>query len=144
MPNGHYSANPVIQNLWIGEEPPPGAGIGSHFDVLVLAAKEIQDARRYPRVSRIVKVPLEDNGHPPTEEEIGLAIVAGFDVANLVSQGWMVLCTCHLGKNRSSLVAALALRNLGWSAERVIRTIRRCRGEDALGNAWFEEIVRSY
>lgn len=143
MPNGHYSANPVIPNLWIGEEPPPGACIGEHFDVLVLAAREIQDARKYPRVA-IMKVPLEDDGHPPTEDEIGLAIVAGWDVANLVSQGRMVLSTCHLGKNRSALVAALALRNLGWSPERIIRTIRKCRGEDALTNQWFEEIVRSY
>ena len=144
MANGHYSMNPVIPNLWIGEEPPSGAGIGEYFDVLVLASREIQDARRYPKVKRIMKVPIEDNGHPPTSEEIGLAIVAGFDVANLLSQGKMVLCTCHLGKNRSSLVAALALRNLGWSAGRAIRAIRQARGNDALGNEWFEEIIRSY
>jgi hypothetical protein len=135
--------NPEL-SLWIGEEPPPGATIGTHFDVLVLAAIEIQDATKYPGIGKIMKVPLDDNGTPPTASEIYRATFAGFDVAKHLRNRRMVLSTCHLGKNRSSLVAGLALRNLGWSSTRVIESIRRARGSEALGNQWFEEIIRVY
>lgn len=146
MRNGKYSMNPVNPDLtlWVGEEPPPGATIGDHFDVLVLAAVEIQDASRYPGVPKIMKVPLDDNGRPPTNREIYLAHLAGIDVAYHLLRRRLVLSTCHLGKNRSSLVAGLALRNLGWNPERVIKTIRRARGGDALSNEWFEQIIRAY
>lgn len=139
-----YSMNPVLPNLWIGAEPPCGPAIGTHFDVLVLAAKEIQDCKGYPGVKKVMKVPLDDDGVPPTPEEIFLAYQAGINVAILIAKRKMVLSTCHLGKNRSALVASLAMRNLGWPADKTIREVRKARGSEALGNKWFEEIVRKY
>lgn len=141
-----YSMNPVNSEctLWVGAEPPPGYEIGRHFDVLVLAASEIQDPRMYPGVKKILTVPLDDCGKPPTAEEVYLASKAGAEVAKQIARGKTVLSTCHLGLNRSSLIAALALRNLGWGPDRTINTIRRARGANALSNRWFEEIVRVY
>ena len=146
MRNGTYSMNPITPDLalWVGEEPPAGSTIGQHFDVLVLAAVEIQDHTKYPGVSRIMKVPLDDNGSPPTKDEVYLAYLGGIDVAKHLLQHRMVLSTCYMGKNRSSLVAGLALRNLNWEADKVIKAIRKARGSDALCNTWFEEIIRTY
>lgn len=149
MSNGngkYYSMNPVNPDLtlWIGAEPPPGATIGAHFDVLVLASKEIQATWKYPGIPKIMKVPLDDNGVPPTTQEIQLAVKAGSAVAEYLRRHRFVLSTCHLGLNRSALVAGLALRNLGWSSQRTIGAIRRARGGHALGNEWFEEILRVY
>jgi protein-tyrosine phosphatase len=141
-----YSMSPVNPecSLWVGAKPPEGDSIGKYFDVLVLSAMEIQDPGLYPGVKKILRVPLDDSGIPPTPKEILMACRAGITVADQLMKGKMVLSTCRLGLNRSVLVASLALRDLGWGAEKTIRAVRRARGREALSNRWFEKIIRIY
>lgn len=133
--------NPVIPHLWIGGEQTDPRGLGDYFRVIVLAAREIQRGRTYPGIE-VWRVPLDDDGHPPTKEEIDLAIAAGEAVAHQVIVGNNVLSTCHMGLNRSALVAGLAMRFLGWEADGTIRKIRSARGPWALSNEWFEQVIR--
>jgi hypothetical protein len=68
-------------------------------------------------------------------------LVAGF-VATLVRDGLRVLVHCTEGLNRSGLVIAAALMDMGWSAADAIELIRERRGPTdddmrALGNEGF-------
>jgi hypothetical protein len=59
-------------------------------------------------------------------------------VANRLFRGERVLCTCISGWNRSSLVAALALKMVSrYSTEEIVKLIRAARGPDALCNRSF-------
>lgn len=65
------------------------------------------------------------------------------EVARVIQDGYDVLVTCHLGLNRSSLIVALALRKLGYSADAAIRYIRARRGPWALSNKRFVEVINA-
>src|SRR5688572_23728556 len=55
-----------------------------------------------------------------------------------------ILVRCQMGLNRSGLVVALALVDLGFSAQLAINWIRRKRNPDALCNPWFVEYIHNY
>jgi len=63
-------------------------------------------------------------------------------VAEKVAEGKKVLVACHHGWNRSSLIAALAMRYLGATPAQAIAQIRGTRGVEALNNGSFEKAVR--
>lgn len=128
----------VAPRLWMGGKP----DLLSGFDVLVLCAKEYQPRGQYPHMT-VIHVPLDDSGIPPTRAEIHAALVASREVSAELRRGRRVLVTCMQGRNRSGLVTALALRRLGASPEQAIRMVRAARGEHALANPWFAELVRS-
>lgn len=138
-----YSMDPIIPHLWVGAQPPEGHAVGKRFKVLVLAAKEIQGGSKY-RGIQVIKVPLDDSGPPPTRNEVFAAHLAGIEVAKHVIGHQNVLSTCHMGLNRSALVAVLALRNLGWTANDAIGRIRMARGSQALSNSYFVEVIQGY
>lgn len=137
-----YSMDPIIPHLWVGAEPPQGATVSKRFRVLVLAAKEIQSASRYRGV-HVIKAPLDDSGPPPTQQEVFTAHLAGIEVAKHVLARQSVLSTCHQGLNRSALVAALALVNLGWKPADAIARIRTARGSQALSNPYFVDVIHA-
>ena len=85
----------------------------------------------------LIRYPIEDDeGVDPKVTPIARM------VADLVRDGHRVLIHCTQGLNRSALVAARALMELGDSSIEAIERVRAARGEDeegfgALGNEAF-------
>lgn len=76
--------------------------------------------------------------------ELNLAIEAAQIASDAVSQDNRVLVRCHMGLNRSGLVAAFALSNLNdWDPDEIIDLIREKRSRHALCNKHFVEYIRS-
>jgi protein-tyrosine phosphatase len=105
------------------------------FDVIVLAAMEYQpDLPGY----RVLRVPLDD-GPPPDSATRARIRGAARRVAECVRAGDRVLVTCWQGKNRSGVIAGLALAELGVPGARAAQRIRRLRG--GLTNPHFYAMV---
>jgi hypothetical protein len=128
MGHREIDANEIIPGLYQGSIPPEGpllrsAGVG----MLVLAAIEHQpSARRFPGVA-VLHAPLDDHLDPMTLEEVLLIRVMGQLVAEHVAGGGAVLVTCQAGLNRSGIITAAALCQLGLSPRQAVRQIRRQR-----------------
>lgn len=121
------------QRLAIGSAPPPGSPL--RFDLLVLTAMEYQPpADTFPGL-HLLYVPLDDADIPATD--IDRARRAGCVCADFVRKHKRVLVTCYQGRNRSGLVTAFALKELGYTTRAAVSTIRAVRGSDALSNPWF-------
>jgi protein-tyrosine phosphatase len=116
-----------------GSAPPPGVRLP--FDTIVLAAREYQ-----PHLPgyHVMHVPLDD-GPPPSAATLARIRVAAHEVARRVRIGHRVLVTCWQGRNRSGVIAGLALRELGVPGNRAANRIRRLR--DGLTNPHFYAIV---
>lgn len=116
-----------------GSAPPPGARLP--FDTIVLAAMEYQpDMPGY----EVLRVPLDD-GPRPDAETVGRIRSAAHAVANRVRAGRRVLVTCWQGRNRSGVIAGLAMRELGVPGVLSARRIRRIR--NGLHNPHFLRLV---
>lgn len=121
----------------------PGLAIGSAppacqlpFDVLVLCAREYQPSANGFPGTRVVRVPFSDNYiHIPVSERETAARGAR------VRRGETVLVTCRQGRNRSGLVTACAMVDLGYSPREAIRMVRAARGPDALSNPYFVSLI---
>lgn len=134
-----YSYLTEDRRLAQGSAPPSGAPVP--FDVVVLAAQEYQ--REYEpgsTVSEVVRVPLDD-ARPTVSERLRIHAAAR-DVARRVRAGQRVLVTCMAGRNRSGVIAGLALAELGLPGAVAARRIQRIR--NGLTNPhFFEMVVRS-
>jgi protein-tyrosine phosphatase len=84
--------------------------------------------------------PLDDRS-PPRRGDVERALAASVLVADQLQHGKHVLVTCALGLNRSSFVAGLALRRMGVSGAKAVQLIQQARGELALSNQSFLELV---
>lgn len=135
------SVNRVHGNLWMGSAPKCGTKLREQWDVVVLCAMEYQLPASCFRGVEVVGVPLDDA--IPSREEIRLAQRAAAHVAAALRAGRRVLVTCWMGRNRSGLVVALALVRLGASPNVAIEMVRRARGEHALSNPAFVELIRN-
>lgn len=80
--------------------------------------------------------PLDDCD-PMRRIDYDMAKSAAVLVARELFQKHNALVTCAMGLNRSSLVAGLALRKLGFDGHEAIATIQQERGPDALHNHAF-------
>lgn len=110
------------------------------FTMLVLCAEELQPL--LPRFKGKLLRPGFRDCHNPSSSEIRRAREAAAAVADEVRRGGQVLVTCAMGLNRSGLVTGLALNRLTkLSPEAVIGRIRRARGEEALFNSVFRQIL---
>ena len=118
-----------------GSAPPPGTRVP--FDVIVLAAQEYQDAE-LPGYE-VLRVPLDDSGPPPSLADRARIRATARQIADRVRAGRRVLVTCWQGRNRSGVLAGLALVELGLPRERAIRRIRAYR--DGLTNPYFRAMV---
>jgi protein-tyrosine phosphatase len=124
-----------------GKRPPEGALLP--FDTVVLCAVEAQPRLDQPGLE-VLRLSLKDHGPPPTDAEMQQAVDAGAAVARRLRQKKRVLVTCQMGLNRSGLVNALALMNLGYSAEHAIATVKKARSPFALSNTHFKKFLRLY
>jgi len=108
------------------------------FDVIVLAAMEYQPPM--PGGYTILRVPLDDG--PPPDKVTRMRIRhAAREIADRVRHGERVLVTCWQGRNRSGVLAGLALVDLGVLPHHAIHRIRRLR--DGLTNVYFRNMVSS-
>ena len=125
-------ASEITPGLWQGSYPGPGPQtMSAGFDVLVLAAREIQRSSVYFPGVEVVHAPNNDapNRYPFTTEDLKVAVHAAFKVADSIRSGKKVLVTCAAGLNRSGLVSALTLHVLyGWRGQDCVRHVREKRG----------------
>lgn len=129
-----YSYLTADGRLAQGSAPPLTARLP--FDVVVLAAEEYQP--ELPGYA-VLRVPLDD-GPPPDAVTHARILAAARAVAAHVRAGRRVLVTCWMGRNRSGVVAGLALRELGLPGWRAAERVRRAR-DGALTNQHFYRMV---
>lgn len=120
----------------------------ARIDDLFLCAMEWQRSPRFfPHVA-VHYAPLDDADRPLDPAEERAALDAGANVVRLLRSGRRVLVTCSEGRNRSGLVVAIALVQLGFDPEQSIALVRTKRGADLpalrqpLANPRFVEFVR--
>lgn len=97
----------------------------------------------YPNVS-IIRVPLNDDPvRGMTDEEVTAAVVNAGSLARYMIAGHRALVTCHQGRNRSALVAGLAMMQVfGMTSNDVVAQIRETRHPHALGNPSFVRLLQ--
>lgn len=122
--------------------PPPGDGLkNAGIDVLVLCAKEHQDATCYPGLI-VIKAPGDDDlrVHRLARFIDGWKLAAEL-VADHVLAGRNVLVTCMAGQNRSGLVTAIAVHHLTkMSGKDCVAHVSKSR-PFALNNGTFAQYV---
>lgn len=138
------SASRIVEGLYVGSAPPPG-DYRARFEVIVFASDEYQpDEGMFPGV-RVRKCPFDDTRRP-TEQDLATAWAAAEAVARDMRRGRRVLVTCLMGRNRSALVAALALHLVtGERGVEIVRIVRERRVDDtgvtALDNPTYRALV---
>lgn len=135
-----FDADYIAPKLYQGSAPPPGPELRARgFDLLVLAAEEIQPpAWAFPGV-RVIYAPSDDSSHIPEST----AHPAAQEVARYLRAGKRVLVTCAAGLNRSGLISALALwYATGRSGRECVAQVQKRRAY-ALCNTWFADYVSS-
>jgi protein-tyrosine phosphatase len=120
------------ESLAQGSAPPPNVRLP--FDVIVLAAEEYQ-----PNLPGyiVIHAPIDDAD--PTPIERMRIYSAAREVARHIRSGKRVLVTCWMGRNRSGVIAGLALVELGVHPHRAVRRIQKYR--NGLGNHHFRAMV---
>lgn len=110
----------------------------------MLCAEEVQPPDScFPGV-RVLRVLLDDSGLPMTNFERGAAATMAAQVARVLRDGGVVLCACAQGRNRSGLVAALTLQEMGIAADVAIAAVKAARdrpGLPAMVNHDFNEFL---
>jgi hypothetical protein len=133
----------VATRLFQGSVPIPGSQIPC--DLLILCAEEFQ----FPGANRkklfghratVLHCPLTDMGQPLSPHRIRDAFNAAVEAARVYLNGGTVVITCAAGLNRSGLVMALTLLELGVEPRHAIDVIRRAR-PGALCNPHFEQLI---
>jgi protein-tyrosine phosphatase len=135
------ASNEVVPNLWIGRwDVQATEAFADGFEVVVMLEAMTRDGVQPPMGGVFVSWPIEDSAERLPDEEI-LEVVVGL-VVRSVRAGRPTLVTCMGGLNRSGLVAALALTELGRTPDDALALVRAARGSYALGNELFEERLR--
>lgn len=128
-------ASRIMPRLWMGAHPPLGFDVArAGFTHLFICAWERTGTPHdYPGVV-VTRVHLDDSGMPMQDHERISAVGSGRQVARLHHAGARILVTCSEGRNRSGLVVALALCNLGLTPETAIRWVRERRAPQLPAN----------
>lgn len=135
-------ADEITPRLFMGPLPLPGSHVAqAGFSVLILAAslreyrfaygltKQDSIPAQFPGVPLVFVVGLTDDYEVPvTESEFRRVMAASETVKHAVREHKKALVTCIMGRNRSGLVTAMALRELcNWSGSRAIQHVRAGR-----------------
>ena len=127
--------------LMIGSAPSPGSAETFPYGirVLVLTAEEYQlPSVLFPGL-HVVHAPFDDTP-APSRLHLRIAREAARRSAQYIRDGVPVLVTCRAGRNRSGLVCALALRNIGLSPVKATDLVVKNR-MGALTNPTFLKIA---
>lgn len=119
-------------------------GASGQFNAVALMAKEYQPDSLWPGSVRVYKLPLDDIDRMSPAEyattKYGAQSLAK-RIAQRIRRGHRVLSTCWMGLNRSGLVSAYTLMELGMKPWQAIETIRTFRSPRALGNSLFVSMI---
>jgi hypothetical protein len=146
--NPHLMCGPpslIAPGLWQGGCPlEPQYLKDQGIDVLVLSAIEFQPTQdelaMFPGVD-VILAPMEDEDSGPALHEILIANKASDKVVEALKANKTVLCTCAAGRNRSSLISALALIKMyGMSGTAAAAHIRASRA-NTLTNLGFSAFL---
>lgn len=113
-------------------------------DHLILAACDFQEEDRMFHCD-VSRVPLWDMTEFPLSEYIEtkrVVISTAKEAASLIRQGRHVLSTCWAGLNRSGLITAVTLMELGFNAEDSVEIVRKSVGVHGLCNDLFVEMIK--
>lgn len=142
------NAHRIVRGLWMGAYPPEGRWLANHnFTMLVLVAEEHVPRAILFRGIDVRLFPLDDG---PIDLAWTNPLHAalrkiGATIRREVERGGKVMVACNEGRNRSGLVVAFALRELGHDPSTVVEFIRRRRSvPNVLMNHWFEEAIRTW
>jgi protein-tyrosine phosphatase len=139
----HLDMSLVAPRLFIGSRPSPNMPIKRRrIGVLVLCAREYQPpSHLFPGLT-ILRVPIDDDGIPLSQDDVALVVSSAYAVSRYLKSGVTVLVTCYMGLNRSALVAAIAMQlAYGMAAKEAVARIRRLRSPYALSNRQFEKLA---
>ena len=137
---------PVRPGLWASRAPTPGRdgtylqNPGVRYDLIVSLTSWGSDSPHgaLREAGRYVWLPMVDADEMP-EAEVRLLAA---EIADAVRAGREVLVHCDAGLNRTGVVVARALMELGEPVETAIAAVRASRGQWALSNAWFVDWLR--
>jgi hypothetical protein len=140
IPLYEYPAEPyseVIPGLFQASAAHPPAEMLSMFDVLIdVGGRDRWEGDPDPRYSFH---PLDD---VPFIVDAEMIHEVGERVAGLVEEGKQVAVNCLSGVNRSGLLVARAMVELGYTPEEAIEGVREARGPMALTNQGFVRFLR--
>ncbi|MFJ8011115.1 protein phosphatase [Streptomyces sp. NPDC096339] len=144
VPDPRDPWNEITAGLWMGGHhwtDPLGEGhaavVGTEFG-LVISLFSRPGHGPDPGIEHLV---AEMPDRPLTAGQIHTVQQLARTAALAVRTGRTVLVRCHSGYNRSGLVVAQALIELGWETATAIDTIRKKRSSSALNNRIFEEYL---
>jgi len=141
-----YVANKIHEHLYQGGLPPGGDLLSIQgIDVLVLCAKEWQDASQYEGVT-VILAPGDDDDRPHRLKNfLPMWKKAATQVAEHVKAGHTVLVTCMAGLNRSGVVTAMAMHELtGWDGIAIVEHIQKQRDGALCNNTFARYIIEVY
>lgn len=136
-------ASRIYGALYQGSAPPTGPRLAqSGFDVLVLAAREVQPPSwKFPGVE-VLRLPMDDVPLRLTRAQLADVQALASMIAMRLSHGQKVLVTCRAGLNRSGLlVGATLARELGMRPTDAVRLVRDKRSFLALNNPAFVHAI---
>ncbi|MFB9593544.1 protein-tyrosine phosphatase family protein [Streptomyces racemochromogenes] len=144
MPDPDAPWNEITAGLWMGGHhwtDALGEGhavvVGSEFE-LVISLFGRPGHGPDPGVEHLL---AEMPDRPLTAGQLHTVHRLARTAARAVLAGRTVLVRCHSGYNRSGLVVAQALIELGWETTTAVETIRQNRSTMALNNRIFEEYL---
>ncbi|MFI6844088.1 protein phosphatase [Kitasatospora sp. NBC_00085] len=136
--------NEIGPGLWMGGHftTPPGRAlepvvVGREFDLVVSLFTRPGHGPE-PGVEHLVR---EVPDGPLSPRQLDAVQEAATHAAEAVRQGRSTLVRCHSGYNRSGLVVAQALVELGHEADRAVELIRERRSPWALNNSLFVQYL---
>jgi protein-tyrosine phosphatase len=132
-------ASEITPGLFVGSAPTPGPIRGVH--TLILAAVEYQpQSALFPGVE-VLHAGIDD-APSLSKDELDKVMAAAYVAGKRLLRNQTVLVTCAMGRNRSALIAALALcARYGMRPDESIKRLRAARGK-ALTNTYFEALLR--
>jgi hypothetical protein len=139
---GNLDAHEIVQGLWVGSIPP----IGEHlarlgFRTLVLCTRTYQPPAGAFQGISVIRARLDDDPRGLTAPQQDSAISAAELAAESLNAGRPVLVTCRAGRNRSGLVAAIALHLATGASTAETAALVAQQRPDALTNPAFASWV---
>jgi len=124
-------ATKITDYMYIGSAPKKDDPLHLLCNIVVLTAVEYQPTRDYWEYVDVVRAPIDDT-IPMDAFDMKTAKKTSEFLADKIREGNVVLSTCAMGVNRSSLIAALTIMNLhpDIRPQEVIDLIRATRGVD--------------